>query len=403
MFSVFRLFAILFLLCAAYQPAHAQIPWQIGNVLPGLCRRGESFLLTTSAAGAKLHICESPNNWVQQVTGAAAGVSSMAGTANQIAVSGATGEVVVSIPTNPTLPGTTTGTFSGPLTGNVTGNVSGSSGSTTGNAATATALAANGTNCSAGSYPLGVDANGNAENCTVDGGGGGTYTAGPSGALVLTGSAFDIDTAYVPGKTTSNTWTGVNSFAGATSTAPMKVGTTLPVTCAVGEAFFDSDATAGQNVYGCTATNTWTLQGGAGGTRYITLPFWTSNTGAGASPADATTYYAGCLARELETAAQSRPCYVPIASTLVAVYMGTYQFGAGSNETSTVSIRKNDTTDTTVCSTLDNSTARSVCNGTGLSVSYAAGDYFEIKWTTPTWATNPTALGMQGVALFSVN
>lgn len=38
---------------------------------------------------------------------------------------------------------------------------------TTGNAATATALAANGTNCSAGNYPLGVDASGNAESCTA--------------------------------------------------------------------------------------------------------------------------------------------------------------------------------------------------------------------------------------------
>lgn len=37
----------------------------------------------------------------------------------------------------------------------------------TGNASTATALAANGTNCSAGSYPLGVDASGNAESCTA--------------------------------------------------------------------------------------------------------------------------------------------------------------------------------------------------------------------------------------------
>src|SRR4051812_5443360 len=45
------------------------------------------------------------------------------------------------------------------------------SGAWSGNAGTATALAANGTNCSAGSYPLGVDASGNAENCTVAGAG----------------------------------------------------------------------------------------------------------------------------------------------------------------------------------------------------------------------------------------
>lgn len=37
----------------------------------------------------------------------------------------------------------------------------------TGNAATATALAANGTNCSAANFPLGVDASGNSESCTA--------------------------------------------------------------------------------------------------------------------------------------------------------------------------------------------------------------------------------------------
>lgn len=43
--------------------------------------------------------------------------------------------------------------------------------STTGNAATATALVANGANCSAGYYPLGVDASGAAESCTAASGG----------------------------------------------------------------------------------------------------------------------------------------------------------------------------------------------------------------------------------------
>lgn len=51
--------------------------------------------------------------------------------------------------------GTATATaFSGPLTGNVTGN-----------ADTATALAANGANCSSGNAPLGVDASGAVESC----------------------------------------------------------------------------------------------------------------------------------------------------------------------------------------------------------------------------------------------
>lgn len=50
-----------------------------------------------------------------------------------------------------------------------------------------------------------------------------------------------------------------------TSTRPVKTGTSTPATCGVGELFFDTDATAGQNLFGCTATNTWTLLGGAGG------------------------------------------------------------------------------------------------------------------------------------------
>lgn len=43
--------------------------------------------------------------------------TTISGTANQITASAATGAVTLSIPTNPTLPGTTTGTFSGNLTG----------------------------------------------------------------------------------------------------------------------------------------------------------------------------------------------------------------------------------------------------------------------------------------------
>jgi hypothetical protein len=50
------------------------------------------------------------------------------------------------------------------------------------------------------------------------------------------------------------------------ATAPVKTGTSVPGTCTVGDLFFDTDAVAGENMFGCTATNTWTLQsGGAGG------------------------------------------------------------------------------------------------------------------------------------------
>lgn len=63
--------------------------------------------------------------------------------------------------------------------------------SVTGNAATATALAANGANCSAGSFPLGVDASGASETCTalpttITGTSNQVIASGSTGAITLT-------------------------------------------------------------------------------------------------------------------------------------------------------------------------------------------------------------------------
>ncbi len=56
-------------------------------------------------------------------------------------------------------------------------------------------------------------------------------------------------------------------FSGASHTLPSKtgLGASKPATCSVGEEYFATDATAGQNKYYCTATNTWTQQTGGGG------------------------------------------------------------------------------------------------------------------------------------------
>ena len=51
-------------------------------------------------------------------------------------------------------------------------------------------------------------------------------------------------------------------FSQAQSVRPFRTGTSLPPTCTAGEMFFKTDAPPGGNVFGCAATNIWSLQGG---------------------------------------------------------------------------------------------------------------------------------------------
>ena len=57
-------------------------------------------------------------------------------------------------------------------------------------------------------------------------------------------------------------------FSGAASTIPAKSGTALPATCNVGEMFFNTTNTPGQNLYTCAPANTWTQIGGGSYKRY---------------------------------------------------------------------------------------------------------------------------------------
>lgn len=52
-------------------------------------------------------------------------------------------------------------------------------------------------------------------------------------------------------------------FTNAVFTRPVKTGTTLPAQCTVGDLFFRSNATPGQNLYACVSVNTWTVLAGS--------------------------------------------------------------------------------------------------------------------------------------------
>lgn len=49
-------------------------------------------------------------------------------------------------------------------------------------------------------------------------------------------------------------------FSAATATKPSKTGAVLPATCLSGELFFQLNAPAGANLYGCSSTNTWSVE-----------------------------------------------------------------------------------------------------------------------------------------------
>lgn len=91
----------------------------------------------------------------------------------------------------------------------------------------------------------------------------GNASVGVGTVTTVTGTANEI-TVTNPSTTPALTIASAFDISGKTSTKPVKTGTTAPATCSVGELFFDTDATAGQNIYACTATNTWTLQSGGG-------------------------------------------------------------------------------------------------------------------------------------------
>lgn len=139
-------------------------------------------------------------------------------------------------------------------------------------------------------------------------------------------------------------------------------------------------------VYDASAAATKKVLLGLLGAQYLTAEFTSTN------PADGTTYYFGAWGSlPLQSTGGGQRVYVARACIVTAcdVYFAGV---AGTSETSTLSLRVNNTTDNTITSALNLSSPPVHSLVTGLNVALSAGDYFEIKWVTPTWVTNPTSL-----------
>lgn len=118
-----------------------------------------------------------------------------------------------------------------------------------------------------------------------------------------------------------------------------------------------------------------------------------SCTAAAVNLADSTTYYfSDTPTLPPGATATSRKLKLPSNSTLYAARIETIVGGtlAAGDESSTLSIRLNNTTDSTISSAVKFTTAAQTLMITGLNVSVATTDDFQMKLVTPAFSTNPT-------------
>lgn len=106
------------------------------------------------------------------------------------------------------------------------------------------------------------------------------------------------------------------------------------------------------------------------------------------SPADAATVYFGMLPKAPTTTSNISKVYVRQAGTITAAEIYCYSGTAGTNESWSLYIRVNNTTDYLIA-TVSAATSERVFTNSSLSISLNANDYFEIKGVQPTWTTNP--------------
>jgi hypothetical protein len=138
---------------------------------------------------------------------------------------------------------------------------------------------------------------------------------------------------------------------------------------------------------------TWNAASGGGLGTMINVQALTS------SPVDSQTIYFGMLPKAPTTTANISKIYIRKTCTLKIAEIYCYSGTAGTAESWSLYVRKNNTTDTLIA-TLAVSASERVFSNTALNISLVAGDYLEIKGVQPLWATNPLTCIYSGYLYF---
>jgi len=139
-----------------------------------------------------------------------------------------------------------------------------------------------------------------------------------------------------------------------------------------------------------SGTNIKTVNGTTllGSGNLTTLGYTLSVQALTSSPVDAQTIYFGNLPKAPVTVAATSKVYIPRAGTIKRAEIYCYSGTAGTNQAWSGYVRLNNATDTLIA-TLSVATNERVFSNSSLSIAVVAGDYIEIKFINPTWATNP--------------
>lgn len=113
------------------------------------------------------------------------------------------------------------------------------------------------------------------------------------------------------------------------------------------------------------------------------------------SPVDGQTVYFGQLPKAPITTANVSKVYIRKAGTIKIANIYCYSGTAGTAESWSLYIRKNNSADTLIA-TLSVSANERVFSNPNLNIAVVVNDYIEIKAINPTWVTNPLTCIMAG-------
>lgn len=110
------------------------------------------------------------------------------------------------------------------------------------------------------------------------------------------------------------------------------------------------------------------------------------------SPADNTIYYLGMGTATAMDSSEGRDNHIAFKTGIIKGASVHFTEVAGSSETSSIYVRVNGGTDALISDALVNDSAYTGVTNIAMNQAVTAGQSIQIKWVTPTWATNPAGL-----------